>query len=61
MITQFCFTVEVRGPARHLSGNENYSLGKGGESVLTSRDVSSLVEVVPSSQRTKHSRCMLLL
>jgi len=43
MITLSCFTTEVRAPARHLSGNENYSLGKGGESVLTSRDVSSLV------------------
>ena len=39
---QSCFTTEVRGPARHLLGNENYSPGKG-ESVLTSRDVSSLV------------------
>ena len=43
MITQSCFTTEVRELARHLSGNENYSLGKRRESVLTSRDISSLV------------------
>jgi len=43
MITQSCFTTEVRGWAKHLSGNENNSLGKGGESVLKGYGVSSLV------------------
>jgi len=43
MITQSCFTTEVRGSEKHLSGNKNHSLGKEGESVLTSCGVSSLV------------------
>ena len=40
---QSCFTTEVRALARHLSGNKNYPLGKEGDLVLISRDVSSLV------------------
>jgi len=43
VIRQSCFTTEVRGWAKHLSGNENNSLEKGGESVLTGCGVSSLV------------------
>ena len=43
MIRQSYFTTEVRGSAKHLSGDENNSLGKGGESVLTGYGVSSLV------------------
>jgi len=43
VIRQSCFVMGVRGSGRHLSGNENYSLGKGGESVLTCCGVSSLV------------------
>ena len=43
MIRQYCFVMGVRGSAKHLSGNENNSLGKGGESVLTGYGVSSLV------------------
>ena len=43
MIMQSCFTTEVRALARHLSGNKNYPLGKEGDLVLISRDVSSLV------------------
>ena len=35
MIRQSYFTTEARGSAKHLSGNENNSLRKGGESVLT--------------------------
>ena len=42
-ITQSCFTTEVRGSGRHLSGSKNYSLGKEGESVLTGCGASSLV------------------
>ena len=43
MIRQSCFTTEVRGSGRHLLGNENYSLEKEGESILTCCGVSSLV------------------
>ena len=43
-IRQSCFAMEVRGSARHLSGNGNYSWGREErELVLTSCDVSSLV------------------
>ena len=41
-VTQFCFAMEIRESARHLSGNKGYSLGRG-ESVLTRCDNSSLV------------------
>ena len=41
---QSCFAMEPQGPARHLSGNENYFQGRvEKESVLTSHDVSLLV------------------
>ena len=43
VIRQSCFTTEVRGWAKHLLGNSNNSLDKGGESVLTGYGVSSLV------------------
>ena len=43
VIRQFCFTTEVRGWAKHLSGNKNNSLEEGGESVLIGYGVSSLV------------------
>ena len=43
MITQSCFTMGARGPVRHLSGNEGYSLGEEGELVLINRGFSSLV------------------
>ena len=44
MITQSCFATEIRGPARHSSGNKDLSRGsEERESVLTGRDVSSLV------------------
>jgi len=44
VITQSCFATEIRGPARHSSGNKDRSRGsEGRESVLTGRDVSSLV------------------
>jgi len=43
VIRQFCFTTELREPARHLSGKESYSQGKEGELVLTGHNVSSLV------------------
>ena len=43
-IRRSCFVMEVRGSARHLSGNENYSWRrKERESVLTGHDFSSLV------------------
>src|ERR1700712_2364298 len=39
-----CFAMETRGPVRHLSGNEYYSLREESESVLTATcDDSSLV------------------
>jgi len=37
----FCFATEIRGSAKHLSGNKQYS--PKGEPVLISRDISSLV------------------
>ena len=44
VIRQSCFVMVVRGSARHLSGNENYSWRREeSESVLTGHDVSSLV------------------
>ena len=44
VITQFCFAMGFQGPARHLSGNENYFRGRiKRELVLTNHDVSSLV------------------
>ena len=43
VIRQSCFTTEARGWAKHLSGNENNSLEKGGEPVLIGYGVSSLV------------------
>jgi len=43
VIRQFCSVMEVRGPGRHLSGNENYPWREERESVLTGYDVSSLV------------------
>jgi len=40
----FCFVMEILVSERHLSGNKDFSLGReGSESVLTSRDNSSLV------------------
>ena len=43
-IRQSCFVMEVRGSARHLSGNGDYSWGREErELVLTSCDISSLV------------------
>ena len=32
-IKQFCFAMEIRGLARHLSGNKDYSLGEMKESL----------------------------
>ena len=43
VIRQLCSVMEVRGSGRHLSGNENYPWRDERESVLTGRDVSSLV------------------
>ena len=44
VITQFCFAMEIRESAKHLSGNENYSrVREERELVLTSGDASSLV------------------
>ena len=43
-ITQSYFAMELQGPARHLSGNENYFRGRvERDLVLTSHDISSLV------------------
>ena len=43
MKAQFCFATEIRESARHLLGNEDYSLGRGiSEPVLTRCDNSSL-------------------
>ena len=42
MIKRFCFAMEIRGWARHLSGNRDYSLERS-EHVLTACDGSSLV------------------
>ena len=43
-ITQSYFVMELQGPARHLSGNENYFRGRvERDLVLTSHDISSLV------------------
>jgi len=43
-ITQSYFAMESQGPARHLSGNENYFRGRvERELALTSHDISSLV------------------
>ena len=43
-IMQSCFAMELQGPAKHLSGNENYFRERvERELVLTNRDVSSLV------------------
>jgi len=44
VIVRSCFAMEIPGSERHLSGNEDYSRGgEERESVLTSRNVSSLV------------------
>ena len=44
VVRKSCFATEVRGSARHLSGNENYSRGREERvSMLTSLNVSSLV------------------
>ena len=43
VVRRSCFATEVRGSARHLSGNENYSREKERVSTLTVHDVSSLV------------------
>ena len=43
MITQLYFAVMIRGSARHLSGNKDYSpAGEEREPLLDSRDDSSL-------------------
>ena len=43
-MTQSYFAMELQGPAKHLSGNENYFRGRvERELVLTSHDISSLV------------------
>jgi len=44
VITESYFAMGLQGSGRHLSGNENYFRGGvGGETMLTSHDVSSLV------------------
>jgi len=43
MLTRFCFAMEIRESARHLSGNKDCSLGGEGEPMLTRCESSSLV------------------